>query len=435
MPSDANPVSLAATARAIAAGRLRPSDAVSAALDRLDATETDIRAWTYVDQAGALSAARELDDLPGEALPLRGVPIGVKDIIDVRGMPTECGSPLRRGRIAAADAWLVDRLRRAGAIPLGKTVTTEFAYFAPGPTRNPHNLAHTPGGSSSGSAAAVAAGVVPLALGSQTAGSLTRPAAFCGVAGLVAPVGSLPTTGIAGLSRSLDAPGFLAATLADLRLVYAVVSGAVGMLGASGALAPVRLRLRVWTAVELDEIEAPMLAALGDVVDAIRHDGAEAGELAWATRTPILAEAHATVMAYEAARSLAVEAERPDQLSEPLNALLERGRGTREEEYRAALATAASARTDALALLADADAIIGPAALGAAPRGLAATGTPVLSRPWQLLGLPTVTVPGRTDAEGLPLGIQLIGHPDRVDRLLDVAGRVERLAERAPAAP
>jgi Asp-tRNA(Asn)/Glu-tRNA(Gln) amidotransferase A subunit family amidase len=435
MPSDANPVSLVATARAIAAGRLRPSDAVSAALDRLDATETDIRAWTYVDQAGALSAARELDDLPGEALPLRGVPIGVKDIIDVRGMPTECGSPLRRGRIAATDAWLVDRLRRAGAIPLGKTVTTEFAYFAPGPTRNPHNLAHTPGGSSSGSAAAVAAGVVPLALGSQTAGSLTRPAAFCGVAGLVAPVRSLPTTGIAGLSHSLDAPGFLTAMVADLRLVYAVLSGAVDMPKASGALEPDRLRLRVWTAEELDEVDAPMLAALGDVVDAVRGDGAEVGELAWATRTPVLVEAHATVMAYEAARSLAAEGQRPDQLSEPLNALLERGRGTGDEDYRAALATAASARADALALLADADAIIGPAALGAAPRGLAATGTPVLSRPWQLLGLPTVTVPGQTDAEGLPLGIQLIGHPDRVDRLLDVAGRLERLAERTPAAP
>ncbi|HEX4788118.1 MAG TPA: amidase, partial [Actinospica sp.] len=336
---------------------------------------------------------------------------------------------------AAADAWFVSRLRRAGAIPLGKTVTTEFAYFAPGRTRNPHNLAHTPGGSSSGSAAAVAAGVVPLALGSQTAGSLTRPAAFCGVAGLVAPVGSLSTAGIAGLSRSLDAPGLLTATVADLRLVYAVVSGAIGMPWAPGTLAPDRLRLRVWTAVELDEVEAPMLAALGNVVDTARRDGAEVGEFAWATRTPALVEAHATVMAYEAARSLAAEAEQPEQLSEPLNALLERGRGTGEEEYRAALATAADARTDALALLADADAIIGPAALGAAPRGLAATGTPVLSRPWQLLGLPTVTVPGRTDGEGLPLGIQLIGHPDRVDRLLDVADRVERLAERALAAP
>lgn len=148
-----------------------PREAVDAALRRLAETEPDIRAWTLVDAKGARKAAEGITNGP-----LRGVPVGVKDIIDVAGLPTECGSPLRRGRIATSDAWLVDRLRRAGAVPLGKTVTTEFAYFQPGPTRNPHNLAHTPGGSSSGSAAAVAAGVVPLALGSQTAGSLTRPA-------------------------------------------------------------------------------------------------------------------------------------------------------------------------------------------------------------------------------------------------------------------
>src|SRR5882757_7554516 len=302
--STPSPLSLTAVAEAIRAGRTRPSDAVAAALDRLDATESEIRAWVHVDRAGALSAARGLDALPADRLPLRGVPFGVKDIIDVHGMATECGSPLRRGRIATSDAWLVDRLRRAGAIPLGKTVTTEFAYFAPGPTRNPHNLTHTPGGSSSGSAAAVAAGVVPFALGSQTAGSLTRPASFCGVAGYVAPVGTLPTTGITGLSPSLDSPGLLTASVADLRLLHAVLTGT-----APGGPAAPRRRSRstllVWTATEVGEVTEPMLTALAEVTEAARDQGDAVRELGWAGRTPGLIEAHTTVMPYESARALA----------------------------------------------------------------------------------------------------------------------------------
>jgi len=181
----------------MAAGEVGASEVIAGALERLDRTEPDVRAWVRVDRDGASRVARELDAAPTGGL-LRGIPFGVKDIIDVRGVPTECGSPLRQGRVAAADAPVVARLRQLGAIPLGKTVTTEFAYFSPGPTRNPHNLAHTPGGSSSGSAAAVAAGVVPLALGSQTAGSLTRPAAYCGVAGFVVPAGTPAHRGIPG---------------------------------------------------------------------------------------------------------------------------------------------------------------------------------------------------------------------------------------------
>jgi Asp-tRNA(Asn)/Glu-tRNA(Gln) amidotransferase A subunit family amidase len=401
----------------------RPSEVVTAALERLDATEPDLRAWVRVDRDGALSTARELDDRPADGLPLRGVPFGAKDIIDVRGTATECGSPLRRGRIAGADAWVVARLRRAGAIPLGKTVTTEFAYFSPGPTRNPHDLTRTPGGSSSGSAAAVAAGVVPLALGSQTAGSLTRPAAFCGVAGFVAPVGSWPTTGIAGLSHSLDSVGLITPTVADLRVVHAVLSGAA----LAGTAPSGRPRLRVWTATELGHVDASMRTAVARAAE-----DADTEPLGWAVRTPGLVEAHTTVMAYEAARSLAAEAGHPEQLSEPLNELLARGRSTMDTDYCAALSMAARARADILAVLTYADAILGPAALGPAPHGLAATGTPVLSRPWQLLGLPVVTVPGYTDDEGMPLGLQLIGHPDRVDRLFAVAERLERRARQAP---
>jgi Asp-tRNA(Asn)/Glu-tRNA(Gln) amidotransferase A subunit family amidase len=382
--------------------------AVEEALRRLERTEPELRAWVRVDADGARAAA----PLAPEG-PLHGMPFGVKDIIDVAGLPTECGSVLRRGRIAGSDAWLVDRLRRAGAVPLGKTVTTEFAYFQPGPTRNPRNPAHTPGGSSSGSAAAVAAGVVPLALGSQTAGSLTRPASFCGVAGYVAPVGAWSTRGFTGLSPSLDAPGLLTTGVAELATVIRAIDG-------TEAEVPDAVRLVAWSGTELAEIDPAML-------DAVRRTGralhAEAMELPVSAAE--LAAAHAVVMAYEAARTLAAEARHPESLSGHLNALLNRGRRTADAEYSAALATARTARATVLALLADVDAILGPAAPGPAPHGLAATGNPVLSRPWQLLGLPVVTVPGHRDPQCLPLGLQLVGHPDRVGRLLGVARAVE----------
>ncbi|MER7795520.1 amidase [Streptomyces sp. NPDC097640] len=388
--------------------------AVDDALRRLENTEPEIRAWVRVDPDGARAAAEAAPDGP-----LRGVPFGVKDIIDVAGLPTECGTPLRRGRIATHHAWLVDRLRHAGAVPLGKTVTTEFAYFHPGPTRNPHHPAHTPGGSSSGSAAAVAAGVVPLALGSQTAGSLTRPASYCGVAGYVAPVGAWSTRGFTGLSPSLDAPGLLAARVSDL-------GGAVEAVDGTRTEEPESLRILVWPGTELTAVDPAMLSALHRTRQALAASGAATDDLGTQAATPALADGHATVMAYEAARSLAAEhSEHPGALSTHLRDLLDRGHSTPEADYRAALETARTARARLLDLLSDADAILGPAAPGPAPHGLGATGTPVLSRPWQLLGLPVVTVPGHRDPHGMPLGLQLVGHPDRVGRLLGAALRAE----------
>ncbi|WP_406135187.1 amidase [Streptomyces sp. NBC_01089] len=419
---------LSALAERLASGELSPGDVVGGALEHLDRTEPEVRAWVRVDRAGALSAARQLGAGPAGG-PLRGIPFGVKDIVDVRGLPTECGSPLRRGRVAGADAPLVDALRRLGAVPLGKTVTTEFAYFSPGPTRNPHNTAHTPGGSSSGSAAAVAAGVVPLALGSQTAGSLIRPAAYCGVAGFVAPVGGpLDTTGFVGLSHSLDAAGLLTATVADLRFAYAALTGADPLGGPSEP--PAHPRLAVWPGTELAEIAADMRAALRLAADDAVASGAVLVEVDWAALTPRLVEAHTTVMAYEAARSLAPESARPDRLSPQLNELLAHGRSITAGDYHRALSVAEEGRAGMLSLLTDVDAVLGPAAPGPAPKGLAATGSPVLSRPWQLLGLPALSVPGHLDRRGMPLGVQLIGHPDRPEQLFALGHAVE-LAARA----
>ncbi|MFC8661982.1 amidase [Streptomyces sp. NPDC057199] len=419
--------SLSALAAKSAKGEVSASEVVAEALDRLDRTEPDVRAWVRVDRAGAAQAAREIDAVPTGG-PLRGIPFGVKDIIDVRGMPTECGSPLRQdGRVAASDAPLVARLRGLGAIPLGKTVTTEFAYFSPGPTRNPHNLAHTPGGSSSGSAASVAAGVLPLALGSQTAGSLTRPAAYCGVAGFVAPQGGpLDTAGFAGLSHSLDTVGLLTPTVADLRLVYGTLTDADRPIGPLEP--PERMRLAVWSGTELDDVAEDMSTALIRTVEHALARGAELVEVDWPDRTRRLVEAHTTVMAYEAARALSEEAAHPDRLSAPLNELLAHGRDIPAADHVRALSLARRERADMLALLTEVDAVLGPAALGPAPRGLEATGSPVLSRPWQLLGLPVVTVPGHRNDDGMPLGLQLIGHPDRLERLFALGHAVEQAA-------
>ncbi|MEV0777818.1 amidase [Streptomyces sp. NPDC050428] len=422
MPTLDGDTTLSALVTRIAEGESSPSEAVSDALERLDRREPDVRAWVRVDRHGAQYAARQLDGEPAGG-PLRGIPFGVKDIIDVRDLPTECGSPLRQGRLAETDAPLVARLRQLGAIPLGKTVTTEFAYFSPGPTRNPHNPAHTPGGSSSGSAAAVAAGVVPLALGSQTAGSLTRPAAYCGVAGFAAPVGGpLDTKGFAGLSPSLDTVGLLTPSVTDLHLVHEALTA--GRL--PGPLEPpTRPQLALWSGTELTAVAADMQAALiRSAEDAVAR-GAVLVDVDWSALTLRLVDTHSTIMAYEAARELAAEGTHPDQLSTPLNELLAHGRAISTTDYRQALALAERERAAMLSLLADVDAVLGPAAPGPAPKGLTATGSPVLSRPWQLLGLPVVTIPGHRNGQGMPLGMQLIGHPDRLEQLFALSSAME----------
>lgn len=375
------------------------------ALDRVAATEGDLHAWTRLDPRAADRARTAPEG------PLHALPFGVKDIYDVAGLPTECGSPLREGRRAERDAALVARFRKAGAVPLGKTVTTEFAYFQPGPTRNPHHTEHTPGGSSSGSAAAVAARHVPFALGSQTAGSLTRPAAFCGTAGYVPPVGAWPTDGIQGLSPTLDAPGILAPDVDALLPLVAAVDGT------RPAGDP---EIGVWHATELVDIAPELTAALNATADRL---GAGATPVT-GLDTAYLAELHACVMAYEAARTLAAEARTPQALSAPLRALLDRGAATPDGDYRIALDTRADLRSRALTRL-DATVVLAPAAPGPAPRGLGATGSPILSRPWQFLGLPTITIPGHRDRHGLPLGLQLIGHPGQLPALFAAARRVQ----------
>lgn len=415
--------SLTATVRALADDRIGARDLLERALARVGAVEPDVRAWVRLDNRAAAAAPR-----PG---PLRGVPVGVKDIIDVAGLPTGCGSSLRSGCApATADAVVVSLLRGRGAVPLGKTVTTEFAYFEPGATRNPAHLDHTPGGSSSGSAAAVAAGMVPLALGSQTAGSLIRPAAYCGVAGLVLTTGAVATDGVVGLSPSLDSVGLLAAGAADLRTAWAALHGNLPAL--RRALAPIDTtdnatpRILLWRPCGPDPVDPAMDDALDRAARLLSAGGATLTRLDMDQVIAALTADHATVMAYEAARERVDELRSADALSAPLAALLRDGAAMSRVDYEAARRRIAAAAAVVAALLDHHDAVLGPAALGPAPAGIAATGSPVLSRPWQALGLPALAVPGLRDAAGMPLGVQLIGRRNDEEHLLALAIDLER---------
>src|SRR3990170_574843 len=389
-------------------GSVSPRQALEVFLDRIDEAEPEVRAWVGVDAGRARDEADRLGAMGVEGL-LRGLPIGVKDLIDVAGLPTGCGSDLRRGRVASRDADSVRALRDQGAVVMGKTVTTEFGYFAAGPTRNPWNTECTPGGSSSGSAAAVAAGMVPLAIGTQTAGSLTRPASYCGVAGLVTAVGAFSMAGITGLSPSLDSLGLLAPSVPDLHLAWSAMRG----LRARGSAEDTTPRILVWGGSNLGEVSDDMSAALARTVSLISRFGGECVDLNFASDVKHLAAAHAVIMAYESVRERADVVREAESVSAPLQRLFLDGAGTSDEAVAAARYEVAARGRRVLGRLADFDAIVGPAALGAAPRGLDATGSPVLSRPWQALGLSAITIPGLFDPHGMPLGIQLIGQQSR----------------------
>ncbi|TJY66267.1 amidase [Arthrobacter sp. CAU 1506] len=386
---------------------------------RIEATDPTLHAW----------AAHEPQTILVPDGPLGGVPLGVKDIIDVEGYPTKCGSGLRADAAPAdKDAAIVSAWRVAGAVPVGKTVTTEFAFFAPGPTRNPASPAHTPGGSSSGSAAAVASGQVPIALGSQTAGSVTRPGAYCGVASLVMTHGRYPGNGIVGLSKSLDSHGVYTATVSDLALAWSALTGDpdVGL----ESLRPPRLLL--WTAAPLDVVSVEMSSALSETLKALRAAGAVVDLLPLEQLVARVTAAHPVEMAYEAARERSWERDQADLLSAALAHLLRTGAGIAEAEYAEARMTIARATDKIAHAMVGYDAVIGPGAPGAAPADLDTTGDPVLSRAWQALGLPAVGVPGLRDSKGLPLGLQIVGKARDEIGALRAAVWVERVLTRRP---
>ena len=421
-------------ARAIAEGAVSSEQLVEACLARIRAAEPEVQAWQFLDPEHALTQARarDLDRKEGRAIgPLHGVPVGIKDIIDTADMPTEDGTVLHAGRTPDRDATVVAMLRAAGAVILGKTVTTECAYFHPGKTCNPHNPAHTPGGSSSGSAAAVAAGMAPLALGTQTNGSVIRPAAFCGVYGFKPTHGLIPRHGILKLSRTLDQVGLFARTLEDIALVAEQLVGnderdpdtrpraRIPLVRTAAEDPPMPLLLAfvktpVWdrAAAETQDAFAELTEALGAQCEV--HELPESLREAW--------DWQRTIMEAEMALNLDLEWEKGrDRLSEPLRALLARGREVKAIDYQKALARLPVLHEGFEELFSRFDAVLTPSAPGTAPAGLEATGDPAFCTLWTLCGMPALNIPLMRGANGLPLGVQLVGARHGDARLLRTA--------------
>jgi Asp-tRNA(Asn)/Glu-tRNA(Gln) amidotransferase A subunit family amidase len=392
-------------ARRIADGSLTSEALVRACLERIGEREPLVQAWQHLDMDAALKMARHLDQFGSG--PLKGVPIGVKDIIDTADMPTGYGSPLYETFRPPRDAACVALARHAGALILGKTVTTEFAYFQPGKTRNPHNPDRTPGGSSSGSAAAVASGMVPLAFGTQTAGSVIRPASFCGCVGYKPTFGLIDRTGVRPFADSLDTIGVFATTVQDAAFFASVIAGRPKLHIAAEVLRP---RIGVTRTYAWEAAEPATATALDEAAAWLRAAGLEVREVALPERWRGLLEAQKTIMAFEAARSHAPEMlTTSDRLSVKLREFLEAGALIAPEDYDAAKALVAEARAGFSDVLDGLDVLLTPSAPGEAPEGLGATGDPVFNRIWTALGVPCISVPGLTGPSGMPVGVQVVG--------------------------
>lgn len=423
-------------ARAIDLGRRTCTDVTEQCLRRIDELESTIHAWVLVDRVGAMERARQLDaerKRSGPRSPLHGIPIGIKDIIDVAGFPTAAGSALWRNRVAAADAPIVARLRAAGAVILGKTVTTQFASFDPPMTRNPWNVERTPGGSSSGSAAAVAAGMCLAALGSQTGGSITRPASFCGVAGCKPTFGRVPLDGIVPLAPSMDHPGPLARTVRDL----APVLDAIGDWpedSRKGAPRPLAAATRIdQTVPQLGRLmgffeeraEPTMRETFAKAIDGFCKRGATVAAVQPPASFKDVLFWHRTVMVVEAASwHEARLKEHPNDYLPKIRGLIEEGLNTHAVDYLRALNRQIPTRDEVVAAMDRFDALVTPATIGPAP-GTATTGDPAFNSPWSYTGLPTVSLPIALSSEGLPLALQLIGRPDGECELFRVAAWCE----------
>ncbi|HEX3725625.1 MAG TPA: amidase, partial [Pirellulales bacterium] len=398
------------------------------------------RAWVAVDAAGALQSAQRLAaELAAghDRGPLHGIPIGVKDIFDVQGLPTRAGSSLTDPRPAAQDAAVVERLRKAGAVILGKTVTTEFACFDPPPTLNPWNAGHTPGGSSSGSAAAVALAMCYGALASQTGGSITRPASYCGVAGCKPTFGRTSRRGVLPVSFHLDHVGIIAATAADCAVLIEAICGddpldPAAVPGKNFAIAgtdavQTPIRLAVATSHFFDAADAETASLTQRTVEMLAHAGAELVELSLPAGFEQVAAMHRRLMVAEGAHFHQRTFGAPRGGYGPqMTAFIEEGLGISMADYQQALEHQSSFRHALARTLASVDALLTPATPAAAPPSLKTTGDPRFNSPWSFAGVPTVSIPCALSAAGLPLALQLVGPAWSEARLLAVASWCEQ---------
>jgi Asp-tRNA(Asn)/Glu-tRNA(Gln) amidotransferase A subunit family amidase len=388
---------------------------VAACLERIAEREPEVHAWAYLDAERALAEARQRDREAPRS-PLHGVPVGIKDAIDTADMPTEYNSPIYRGHRPKADAACVTLLRRAGCVILGKTVTTEFANNHPAATRNPHNLQHTPGGSSSGSAAAVADRMVPLALGTQTGGSVIRPAAYCGVAACKPSFGSINRAGLKFVAESLDTIGVFARTAQELAPLLEVLTARKPTDPFSKDSKP---RVGLCRTPRWRDADAETQASLERAARTLAAAGARVSEFEMPSGSQDLFDRHKAVMGFETARGLAWEYSNfPDQISPTLAPRLQAGWKVTREEYDEMREIARTCRRRLADQMREFDFLLTPSAPGAAPASLASTGDPVFNRAWTLLGVPCVTLPFGSAANGLPLGVQLVGAFDHDMKLV-----------------
>jgi Asp-tRNA(Asn)/Glu-tRNA(Gln) amidotransferase A subunit family amidase len=411
---------LKAAVEGLADGTLTARAYCESCLARIRADEAVIRAWAVLDEdrARAIAATRDVRDVRG---PLHGIPVGVKDIFDTDDLPTEMGSPVFVGNRPVKNARLVERVIAAGGYALGKTATAEFAFMHPAETRNPWNPKHTPGGSSSGSAAAVAAGHVPVAVGTQTNGSVIRPAAFCGVVGFKPTLDTLPIQGVLPFSETLDQVGVFARSVADVAYFTACVADSDAFTPEVDALSRPP-KVAVLPRFPWNSAEGKAAAQLQAILGRLAAAGTEVKSLDLPDEFEDAKRVHRTIMLYEGAREHAPrQALHRRVMSAALNAAIDEGLAMSHDEYRAALARRAALAEIALDLFADCDAIASLPAPGPAPERLDITGDPSFCTLWTLVGFPALTLPTGLSDAGLPYGIQLAGPAHDDGRLLRVA--------------
>jgi len=417
----------------IRAGSSTPMDAVQACLDRIADVDEHVKAWVSVDSAGALATAAEMNREANDGMlrgPLHGVPIAIKDICDVAGWPTLCNSRTRSDALpASADAEIVTALRAAGAIILGKTHTTEFAYYDPSPARNPHNIGHTPGGSSSGSGAAVGAGMVPAAIGTQTVASVNRPAAYCGVAAFKPSTRSMATYGIAPLAPVYDTPGLFGWSVADACYLYDAVRPPHGRPDED---LDEHARVIVMNDPFLSEAADEIIAARDEVADRLRDAGRDVIQMDSPISLADLNELQGHTTVYELARVHAGLLEFPeDHVGAVLRQSVIDGNEIDDEVYQAERRRIDAMRAAFLGAVRPSDLVLWPAAPATAPEGLEWTGDRRFIAPWTALGGPVVSMPSGLGAGDMPIGMLLAGMPG-YDRY--VARMAPRLAEAVPQA-
>jgi aspartyl-tRNA(Asn)/glutamyl-tRNA(Gln) amidotransferase subunit A len=424
------PQTIADTQQALKAGTLSCRELLERCFRNIEAKEVQLHAWAWLDREAAFRQADELDEELKRGVwrgPLHGIPVGIKDIIDVKGMPTRAALDSRDETPASQDALLVANLRLEGAIFPGKTVTTQLASFDPPPTLNPWDQTHTPGGSSSGSAAAVAAGMCLAAVGTQTGGSIIRPAAFCGIAGMKPTFGMVDRQGVILLSDHLDHVGPLAQTVVDLVIMLDCMTDQATYLPL--LVEPVTEPPRIaWLSGFFSaRAEPEMQQALTTVSDELNSAGASIRECPLPAEFDSILDEHLSLMEFEMFQQLGEDYDQNRESYGPaISKVLEAGRGVSPERYQASLDYQNQINQIMRRCFARAEILISPATFGTAP-DTSTTGNPGMNAPWSLIGFPTITIPVAVSETGLPLGIQITGHPDKFDDLLKAAQWCENI--------